>query len=86
MRDDRETIVTACEKWVTEHEGVALCLDFQSIVDLLQVLKEDEKKMQPIVFCRECKYRYTYDCIPEEAGHKNVPDDWFCADGVRADG
>jgi len=85
MKDDRETIVASCERWVKEHEGESLCLAYQSIVDTLEVLKEDEKKMQPIIFCRDCKYRYTHDCIPEEAGYKNIPDDWLCANGVKKD-
>ena len=46
----------------------------------VEVLKE-----QQIVRCKDCKKRYTVLCIQEEAGNINNQDDWFCADGERAE-
>jgi len=39
-----------------------------------------------LIRCKDCQYRHTNNCIAEEAGLVNVPDDWYCADGVKKDG
>ena len=39
----------------------------------------------PVVRCKDCKRRGTYDCPVYVGGDEmcSEPDDWFCADGER---
>ena len=39
--------------------------------------------MKELVRCKDCKHRYTAECIAEIAGFVNTPDDWYCGDGAK---
>ena len=39
---DRETIINGCEKWVKNHKGEHLLLEYSAVENLLAVLKEQE--------------------------------------------
>ena len=67
---NKETIIKGCENWVNNHKGENLLLAYSSIVELLDVLKEQEAKIEqlnrfvngfsrdamPVVRCKDCKY------------------------------
>ena len=40
---DRETIIKGCEDWVNNHTGENFLLTYSSVVELLAVLKEQER-------------------------------------------
>lgn len=49
---------------------------------ILNVIEEEEAvDAVEIVRCKECKYRYTFDCMSRDRTY----DDWFCADGRKKD-
>ena len=43
--------------------------------------------IKEIVYCKDCKHRGTYDCPVYVGGDgmRSEPDDWFCADGEKAE-
>ena len=43
---DKETVIKGCENWVNNHKGENFLLTYSSIVELLDVLKEQEVKTQ----------------------------------------
>ena len=48
---DRITLVLKCEQWLLNHnENDAMCITYESVKDLLNVLKEKPE----IVYCRDC--------------------------------
>ena len=93
MSDMKKTIIKACEQWQKHHKGEPLWLEFSSVEELLQVLKE-----QPdVVRCKDCKNRSyycteatdgttLYTCHHPCANDVPRPGDWFCADGKRKEG
>ena len=40
----------------------------------------------PVVRCKDCKKRDSWECWQHFFGRIKIPDDWFCADGERKDG
>ena len=40
---DKETIIKGCENWVNNHKGENFLLTYSSVVELLDVLKEQER-------------------------------------------
>lgn len=40
---DKETIIKGCENWVNNHKGENLLLTYSSVVELLALLKEQER-------------------------------------------
>ena len=45
---DKETIIKGCENWVNNHKDENLLLTYSSVVELLDVLKEQEP-VEPIL-------------------------------------
>ena len=43
---DKETIIKSCENWVNNHKGENFLLTYSSVVELLNVLKEQEAKIE----------------------------------------
>ena len=42
--------------------------------------------VEPVVRCKDCKKRNSWECWQYFFGRIKIPDDWFCADGVRKEG
>ena len=40
---DKETIIRGCENWVNNHKGENYLLTYSSVVELLDILKEQER-------------------------------------------
>lgn len=40
---DKETIIKGCENWVNNHKGENFLLTYSSVVELLTLLKEQER-------------------------------------------
>lgn len=87
---DKETIIKGCEYWVNSHKGENFLLTYSSVVELLNVLKEQNscencaiaiEDRQPIVRCKYCVNRHnSLNCRMFSEG-MDTSDDWFCADG-----
>ena len=45
---DKETIIKGCEYWVNNHKDETLPLAYSSVVELLDVLKEQEAEIQQL--------------------------------------
>ena len=60
------------------------------IEDALDTIKDALKEQPEIVRCKDCKDRFNGRCYSRKSDRVNfgvdVPDDWFCADGVRKEG
>ena len=50
---DRKMIIKGCENWVNNHKGEDLLIEYSSVVELLEVLKDldNQKKC-----CWDCEY------------------------------
>ena len=87
---DKETIIRGCEYWVNNRKDESLLLAYSSVVELLNVLKEQNscencaiaiEDRQPIVRCKYCVNRHnSLNCKMFSEG-MDTSDDWFCADG-----
>ena len=56
---NKETIIKGCENWVNNHEGENFLLTYSSVVELLDVLKEQETtstRKTRIFQCEKCGY------------------------------
>lgn len=51
--------------------------------DTLKLLQE--QKRVGVVRCKDCKKRDSWECWQYFFGRIKIPDDWFCADGVKKD-
>ena len=70
FNDKLVQIMLKCRNWSAEEAiGEALeQLNIQPTVDAA-----------PVVRCKDCKHRHTFDCMCRDRTY----DDWFCADGER---
>ena len=76
---DREMIIKGCEYWVNNHKGEDLLITYSSVVELLELLKEQKE----LVRCA--------DCCHADISHSGLikcrgifrSREWYCADGER---
>jgi hypothetical protein len=76
---DREMIIKGCEYWVNNHKGEDLLITYSSVVELLELLKEQKE----LVRCADCRHA---DISPSgliKCRGIFRSRDWFCADGER---
>lgn len=61
--------------------------DLRSQIAMLVVaqheLCEMMKEQPEVIRCKDCKKRESWECWQYFFGRIKIPDDWFCADGVR---
>lgn len=61
--------------------AVKLLVQQKKTIDCLnKTINEFNKNAVPVVRCKNCRYRGTWQCWQYFLGHK-TDDDWFCADG-----
>ena len=78
---DREIIIKGCENWVNNHKGEDLLITYSSVVELLELLKEQKE----LVRCADCRHA---DISPSgliKCRGIFRSREWYCADGEKAD-
>lgn len=84
----KDTIVEACKNWVENHVGEDLLINYQSVVDLLEVLN----KCKNVTHCENCRFsKETVTKYPQNyvfcIKHKKVREpDMFCSEGLEKEG
>jgi len=85
---DKEMIIKGCEYWVNNHKGEDLLIEYSSVVELLELLKEQEE----IIHCKDCyyyhkpEYGFTIgDCTYRTAWYP-VKENEFCSLAKRKEG
>ena len=76
---DREMIIKGCEYWVNNHKGEDLLITYSSVVELLELLKEQKE----LVRCADCRHA---DISPSgliKCRGIFRSKEWYCADGER---
>ena len=76
---DREMIIKGCEYWVNNHKGEDLLITYSSVVELLELLKEQKE----LVRCADCRHA---DISPSgliKCRGIFRSREWYCADGER---
>jgi hypothetical protein len=76
---DRKMIIKGCEYWVNNHKGEDLLITYSSVVELLELLKEQKA----IVRCADCRHA---DISPSgliKCRGIFRSREWYCADGER---
>ena len=76
---DREMIIKGCENWVNNHKGEDLLITYSSVVELLELLKEQKE----LVRCADCRHA---DISPSgliKCRGIFRSREWYCADGER---
>ena len=76
---DREIVIKGCENWVNNHKGEDLLITYSSVVELLELLKEQKE----LVRCADCRHA---DISPSgliKCRGIFRSREWYCADGER---
>lgn len=79
---DREIVIKGCENWVNNHKGEDLLITYSSVVELLELLKEQKE----LVRCADCRHA---DISPSgliKCRGIFRSREWYCADGERKEG
>ena len=76
---DREIVIKGCENWVNNHKGEDLLITYSSVIELLELLKEQKE----LVRCADCRHA---DISPSgliKCRGIFRSREWYCADGER---
>ena len=76
---DREIVIKGCENWVNNHKGEDLLITYSSVVELLELLKEQKE----LVRCADCRHADISQSGLIKCQGIFRSKEWFCADGER---
>ena len=78
---DREIVIKGCENWVNNHKGEDLLITYSSVVELLELLKEQKE----LVRCADCRHAEVSQSGLIKCRGIFRSREWYCADGERRD-
>ena len=76
---DREIVIKGCENWVNNHKGEDLLITYSSVVELLELLKEQKE----LVRCADCRHAEVSQSGLIKCRGIFRSREWYCADGDR---
>jgi hypothetical protein len=76
---DREIVIKGCENWVNNHKGEDLLITYSSVVELLELLKEQKE----LVRCADCRHAEVSQSGLIKCRGIFRSREWYCADGER---